>query len=182
MKHLISILSLFVSLSAFADTYDLARRFGITVASGWQEPILGNRFDDRADGEAMYGLYGRYQLNQESALQFGYTRHDWHNSPTAARIYDVTYLYRTARDQGLSPVLGLGAGLVDIANYNVDENLKLGLRARAGIEYSLSPDFIFGAHVDYQFVNKMIGEDDNLTIGEMHILAPQVNLTYLLPK
>lgn len=73
-------------------------------------------------------------------------------------------------------------GLVDIANYNVDENLKLALRARAGLEYEVSPNWLLAGVVDYQFVNHMLGEDDNLTIGEIHALASQLILSFFFSK
>lgn len=178
MKYLVVFLFMLASFHSWSDSPDLSRRFGISAAAGWNHPILGNRFDDRADGEFVFGLYGRYQINRESGLQLGYTRYEWSHSPTAARIYDLVYMHRLKSRKWFTPIWGLGVGLVDIANYNVDENLKLGLKARVGIEYVLSEDMIIDAVLDYQFVNKMIGEDDNLTIGEMHALAPQLILTY----
>lgn len=169
------IISINVSL---AEAPDFSRRFAISAAAGRNKPILGNRFDDRADGDFVFGLYGRYQINRESGLQLGYTRYEWDHSPTAARIYDLLYLHRLAPRKYFTPVWGVGVGLVDIANYNVDENLKLGLKARAGVEYTLSQNLIVDAVIDYQFVNKMIGEDDNLTIGEIHAIAPQLIFSY----
>lgn len=176
-KFLFVLLFLLVPI-AQADSPDFSRRFGISTAIGQNKPILGNRFDDRADGDFVFGLYGRYQINRESGIQLGYTRYEWDHSPTAARIYDLVYLHRLAPRKYFTPIWGLGVGLVDIANYNVDENLKLGLKARAGLEFILSKDLIVDAVVDYQYVNKMIGEDDNLTIGEINALAPQLILSY----
>lgn len=172
------LLILITSTQAFAEAPDFSRRYGISAAAGRNKPILGNRFDDRADGDFVYGLYGRYQFNRESGFQLGYTRFEWDHSPTAARVYDFVYLHRLAPKKYFTPIWGLGVGLVDVANYNVDENLKLGLKARIGAEFILSKDLLLDAVVDYQFVNKMIGEDDNLTIGEIHALAPQLILSY----
>lgn len=175
-------LCIFLASLAMAESPDLSNKYGISAAAGRNKPILGNDFDDRADGEFVFGLYGRYQINRESGLQLGYTRYEWTHSPTAARIYDLVYLHRLTPRQYFTPIWGAGVGLVDIANYNVDENLKLGLKARVGIEYTLSPYMIVDAVIDYQFVNKMIGEDDNLTIGEIHAIAPQLILSYFFEE
>ena len=177
MKFLMFFLFL-IPLSARCESPDLSRRFGISLAAGFNKPITGNDFDDRADGEFVFGFYGRYQLNRSSGLQLGYTRYEWSHSPTAARIYDLVYMYRFTPREWFTPIVGAGVGLVDIANYDVDDNLKLGLKLRVGIEYALSNDIILDFVIDYQFVNKMLGEDDNLTIGEIHALAPQIIMTY----
>ncbi len=68
----------------------------MSVAAARNKPILGNRFDDLADGGFVYGLYGRYQFNRESGIQLGHTRYDWSHGPTAASIYVVVYLHRLA--------------------------------------------------------------------------------------
>lgn len=178
MKQVLLFVLFFTSLHSLASSPNFSKRFGISAAVGFNEPILGNKFDDRADGEFVFGLYGRYQINRSSGLQLGYTRYEWSHSPTAARIYDLVYTHRLATRDWFSPIWGAGIGLVDIANYNVDENLKLGLKARAGIEYIISKKIIIDFLIDYQFVGKMPGERRNLTIGEMHALAPQAIMTY----
>ena len=179
MKHLLLALLLIVlSLNSMANSPDLSGKYGLSIALGQNRPILGNEFDDRADSEFVFGMYGRYQINRESGLQLGYTRYEWDHSPTAARIYDLVYMHRLTPREYFTPIWGAGLGLVDIANYNVDENLKLGIKARAGIEYTLSRYWIADFVIDYQFVNKMIGESDNLTIGEIHALSAQVIFTY----
>lgn len=178
MKIILLLGTLFLSFNSFSKNYDLARRFGIAFAAGANRPILGNRFDDRAGGDFTFGAYATYQVNDESGFMLGYTRFDWAHCPTAIRLYDLMYLHRPKSESRFTPLWGIGAGLVDISNYNVDENLKLGLRARVGLEYGLSPDVLLAGVVDYQFVNKMIGEEDNLTIGEIHALAPQGILTF----
>lgn len=178
----LAILILFLSSLNSWGKYDLSRRFGIAFAAGRNKPILGNRFDDRADGDFVFGMYGTYHLNDESGLMLGYTRYDWSHSPTALRIYDLMYTHRPLSEKRFTPLWGVGLGLVDIANYNVDENLKLAVRARVGLEYEVSPDWLVAGVVDYQFVNKMIGEDDNLTIGEIHVLAPQLILSFFFSK
>lgn len=182
MKVPFLLLLLFWSITSFAAGHDLSRRFGISGSAGWDKPVLGNKFDDRADGGFVFGLYASYHVNDESGFQLGYTRYDWTHSPTAIRVYDLMYTHRPLSDKRFTPLWGIGAGLVDIANYNVDENLKLGLRARAGVEYGISPDLILAAIVDFQYVNKMPGEDDNLTIGEIYALAPQLMLSFFFSK
>jgi opacity protein-like surface antigen len=164
--------------SALADSPDYSRKFAFSLAVGRNKPILGNKFDDRADGENVFGFYGRYQFGRSSGIQFGYTRYDWSHSPTAARIYDLVYLHRMHPREYWTPVWGLGLGLVDIAHYNVDEDLKIGLKARVGAEYSLSPNMILDAVIDFQYVGKMPGEKHDMKIGDIYALAPQLILSY----
>lgn len=175
---LILLLLFLLPFSSFAESPDFSKRFGVSVAGGWNTPVLGNRFDDRADGEFVLGLYGRYQFNRKSGVQLGYTRYEWSHSPTAARIYDLVYMHRMSPRKWFTPIWGAGLGLVDIANYNVDENLKLGAKARVGIEYSADDNLIIDFVVDYQFVGKMMGERRDLRLGEMNAVAPQAIMTY----
>jgi opacity protein-like surface antigen len=178
MKKVLLLLLFFTSFYSHSSAPDFSKRWGISAGAGFNVPILDNKFDDRADGEFVFGLYGRYQINNSSGLQLGYTRYEWSHSPTAARIYDLVYMHRLTPWEWFTPIWGAGVGLVDIANYNVDENLKLGLKARGGIEYVISENIIIDFVIDYQFVGKMPGERRNITIGEMHALAPQAIMTY----
>lgn len=172
------LLSFFLFLcNSFADSPDFSQRFGVSAAAGFNKPILGNDHDDRADGEFVSGLYGRYQFNKKSGIQLGYTRYEWTHSPTAAQIYDLVYMHRMGPREWFTPIWGAGLGLVDVANYNTDENLKLGAKARVGVEYSTGENVILDLVVDYQYVGKMIGERRDFGI-EMHALAPQVIVTY----
>lgn len=182
MKLLSLVILLLFSLNTGAQDFDLSYRWGIAATVGWQKTILGGKFDDRADGDSMHSLQGRYQFDAVKSILFGYTRYDWDNSPTAARVYDASLLFRTSPYKKLSPVLGFGIGGVDIANYNVDENIKFGARAKAGLEYGFSPDIFLTMSLDFQYVGKMVGESRDLVIGEMFILAPQIGFTYFLPK
>lgn len=177
MKTLFFLL-VFCSFSSFANSPDFSKRFGVSVAGGFNKPVLGNKFDDRADGEFVSGLYGRYQFTRSSGIQLGYTRYEWDHSPTAARIYDLVYMHRMGPREWFTPIWGVGVGLVDIANYNVDENLKLGLKGRVGIEYQTGENIILDFVVDYQYVGKMVGERRDLRIGDINAIAPQVILTY----
>lgn len=77
-----------------------------------------------------------------------------------------------------TPIWGLGIGLVDIANYNVDENLKPGYKARIGAEYVLSENMIIDGVLDFQYVSKMVGERRDLRPGEVYAIAPQIILSY----
>lgn len=178
MYYFILLLSLVFTSSVFAEAPDYTNKFAVSMAAGRNKPVLGNRFDDRADGEFVFGLYGRYQFNRSSGVQLGYTRYEWSHSPTAARIYDLVYLHRLSPRDYWTPIWGAGIGLVDIANYNVDENLKLGLKGRLGAEYSLSPNMIIDAVVDFQFVGKMAGERRDLKLGEIYAIAPQLIISY----
>ena len=178
MRFLPLLILLLLPLNSWCISPDLSKRFAISLAAGASIPIIDNEFDERADGDFVSGIYGRYQFNRSSGLQLGYTRYEWSHSPTAARIYDLVYLHRLSPRDWFTPIWGAGIGLVDIANYNVDENLKLGLKLRVGIEHALSEELILDFVIDYQFVNKMLGESDDLTIGEIHALAPQIIVSY----
>lgn len=178
MKFLFLLLLLIPTLAS-SNAPDFSKRFGLALGAGYDRPIQGNKFDDRADGEFVHGLYGRYQFNRSSGLQLGYTRYEWSSSPTAERVYDAVYLHRLAPRDWFTPIWGAGLGLVDIANYNVDDNLKLELKVRAGVEFETDDNFIFTLVLDYQYVNKMPGEaNGDLTIGEMYSLATQAFVTY----
>lgn len=178
MKFLLILLSL-ISFSASAGAPDFSKRFGFSVASGFNMPIWGNRFDRDTDGEFVFGFYGRYQFSRESGIQLGYTRYEWSRSPTAARIYDVVYMHRMEPRKWFTPIWGLGVGLVDVANYNIDNNLKIGYKARAGVEVLASENIILDFVVDYQYVGKIPGEENDFVIGDINALAPQVILSYL---
>lgn len=178
MKWLILLLIIIYSPFSLSNSPDFSHRFGISVGGGWNMPVTGNVFDQRADGEFVSGFYLRYQVSRDSGFQFGYTRYEWSHSPTAARIYDLVYMNRLTPYKWLTPIWGVGVGLVDIANYNIDENLKLGLKGRVGAEVSLDQNLICDFVLDFQYVGKMPGERRNLDGVEMYAIAPQAILSY----
>jgi hypothetical protein len=176
MKYLF--LLLLVPLTSWCDSPDLTHRLGVSLSAGFDIPVSGNNFDEDANGEFVAGIAGRYQLTPKSSLQLGYTRFEWSNSPAAVRLYDVMYIYRVTSLDWITPILGAGAGAVDIANYNIDENLKLGLRARLGAEWILSKEVVMDFVVDYLYVCQMPGEEGTLESNEIQAFAPQVVATY----
>ena len=178
MKVLLFFLAALFTLNAFADSPDFSRRFGVSLAGGYDIPLYHTKFDKRADGEFVSGIYGRYQFSRDSGIQFGYTRFEWSDSPTAARIYDVVYMHRMEPRKWFTPIWGAGLGLVDIAHYNIDEDLKLGLKARIGIEYLAGENVVLDFVVDYQYIGKMPGEEHDLRTGDINALAPQVIASY----
>lgn len=183
MKVLFILLAAFLSLGAIAQEFTLNKKFGVGGGYGFNKPMWRNKFDRRADGKSVMSLYGRYQHNPYWGFVFGYTRYEWQNTPTAARIYDVMGLYRFSGNERGSFLAGLGIGAVDIANYNIDENLKAGLRARVGYEYALTSRLFTSLNVEYLFVGKMIGERRDLQEeGEFNALSAQIHLSYFFGK
>ena len=170
-------LSLAVS-SVHASEYNLAGRFGLGGGAGWSIPILGNDFDEEADEDFTYNFHARYHFTAPHALEFNYSRYDFEGVDINAKTYDLIYTLRLAPEKRFSTILGLGAGATDLSNAGVEDNIKLALKARAGFQYALSQDIVATALVDYVFINKMPGEKNNLTMDEIHALAPQLNLTF----
>lgn len=180
MKNKLKVLALvaLTSFSAVAEDYDLEGRFGIGGGAGWAIPILGNDFDDAADEDFMYQFHGRYHFSAANSLELNFSRYDFEGTDIGAKTYDLLYSVRLAPKNRFSTILGLGVGAADLSNYNTDNDLKLSMKARAGFQYALSQDIYASAFVDYVYINKMVGDQDDLTIGEIHALAPQLALTF----
>lgn len=157
---------------------NLAKRFGIGAGAGYSFPIWSNKFDDDADGGLMYDLHARYHFTDAHSLMFTWAKHDWSGTDVNANVYDLMFLSRTKSTSRLTPVWGLGAGVANLSSINPEDNLKLSLRGRIGLEYAITADLMAQAAVDYQYINQMPGERGSLPTGDINALVPQVNVTY----
>lgn len=175
MKKLLA-LCVLLSQVAVAQTYDYSKKWGIGGSFGYNTPVFGNMTNEFADGDTTWGAHVRYHLNQSSGLELAYTRHDLKDTDMAAQVADVTWFKRLAPTSRFSPILGVGAGVVDLTNYDPN-SLKLGLKLRGGAEYALTNALSLGLNVDYQHVNKML-MGDNLPTRNAHLIAARVGLTW----
>lgn len=164
--------------SAFAEDFSLEKRWGISGGAGWPVTFNNNRFDKRADGDFSFNLGLRYNFSNYDSLTVGYSRYEFDHTPTCPRVYDALYLSRINGAEKFTPVLGLGLGVADIPNYNIDENLKAASRARIGLEYAFSKNLYSSLSLDYVYISKMIGEKRTLVIGEIHVFVPQFGFQY----
>ena len=172
----IALTALLITPMAFAETFDYSKKWGIGASYGYNTPIFGNTFNTAADADDTWGLHLRYHLNESTGLEAGFTKHEFEDTTSALQVTDVTWFKRLRATEKLSPILGAGAGVVDISHYS-EENLKLGLKLRAGVEYALSQCLSLGLNVDYQHVDKMFF-GDNLDSRNIEILSGRVGLTW----
>lgn len=176
MKRISVLALLLTSNFALAQSFDYSKKWGIGGSFGYNTPIFGNSFNTSADGGESWGAHVRYHLNQASGLELAFTKHEFADVTSALQVTDLTYFYRLSSTSRFTPVLGAGAGVVDITHYDPN-NLKLGLKLRGGAEYALNEAFSLGLNLDYQHVNKMFF-GDNLPSGNIHVLAARVGLTW----
>lgn len=176
MKKIALISGLLALTSAHAQNYDYSKKFGIGASWGYNTPVFGNAFNDAADSDQTFAFHARYHLNSTYGLEAAFAKHEFSDVKTAAQVTDVTFFKRLKATDRLSPILGLGAGVVDLTDYS-PENLKLGLKARAGVEYALTNCLSLGLNLDYQHVNKMLFAA-NLPSGNIHVLAARAGLTW----
>lgn len=176
MKKIFMISSLVLSTAAFSQSYDYSKKFGLGGSLGFNFPIFGNNFNTEADSGESWSLYGRYHFNAADALEAAFTKHEFQDTTKALNVSDLTYIRRFQAMERFTPIAGIGLGVVDINNYDPDD-LKLGWKLRAGLEYALNNHLNLGFNVDYQNVTKMLF-DDNLPGRNIHVLAARVGLTW----
>lgn len=126
------------------------------------------------------GAHVRYHLCKSCGLEASFTKHEFSDKKSALQVTDLLLFKRLSPLARFTPVIGAGAGVVDITHYDPN-SLKLGLKLRGGAEYALNQAFSLGLNVDYQHVNKMLF-GDNLPSGNIHVLAARVGLTYYFGK
>lgn len=175
MKKLI-LSAILVSTAAHAQTYDYSKKWGIGGSFGYNTPIFGNDLNTAADGDVTWGAHLRYHYNMKDGVELAFTKHELSDTNIAAQVTDVTWFRRLAPTSRLTPIIGAGAGVVDLTHYDPN-SLKLGLKLRGGLEYALSQSFSLGLNVDYQHINKMLFAA-NLPTGNGHLLAGRVGLTW----
>lgn len=176
MKFWLTMTALVIGESVCAQTYDYSQRFGIGGSFGYNTPILGNVFNEMADGDISWGVHGRYHFNSKDGIELGHSRYELSDINNLVKSTDVLYFRRLNEKNRFSPVVGAGAGIIEISRYNPGTP-KLGLKARAGAEYALSECFSLGLNIDYQHVNKMLFAA-NLPTRNAHLLSARVGLTY----
>lgn len=176
MKKLILASGLLALTSAHAQNYDYSKKFGIGASWGYNVPVFGNDFNTAADSDQTFGIHARYHLSSSYGVEAAFTKHEFSDVKTAAQVTDVTFFKRLKATDRLSPILGLGAGVVDLTHYD-PSSLKLGLKARVGAEYALTNCLSLGLNLDYQHVNKMLFAA-NLPSGNIHVLAARAGLTW----
>lgn len=171
MKSLLCLLSL-ISTTAFAG--DLTGKFGIGANVGYPIPVFGNAFNRAADAEIGFGVHGRYHFTSNLGVELGYSRSEFQDTSLKFDNINVLALYRTAGADNFSFVLGAGLAATKIKNYH-PSNIKLSTLVRAGLEYDLTSSLVLGAHVDYQYVSKILGD---MPGSRAHVVAPTVALTW----
>lgn len=175
MKKLLP-LCLLVSQIAAAQTYDYSKKWGIGGSFGYNTPVFGNPTNEVADGDITWAGHLRYHYNQSNGLELAFTKHELSDTNMAAQVTDLTWFKRLAPTSRFTPIVGLGAGVVDLTHYDPN-SLKLGLKLRGGAEYALTNCLSLGLNVDYQHVNKMLFAA-NLPSRNAHLLAARVGVTW----
>ncbi len=167
---------LLASQAVSAQSYDYSKKWGFGGSAGFNTPIFGNTLNTLADADATWDLHVRYHLNKSSGLELAFTKHELSDTNITAQVTDVTWFKRLSPTSRLTPIIGAGAGVVDLTNYDPN-SLKLGLKLRGGLEYALNEAFSLGLNVDYQHVNKMLFAA-NLPTRNAHIIAGRVGVTW----
>lgn len=176
MKFLLAVTAFVIGQSAMAQTFDYSKRWGLGGSFGYNTPIFGNIINEMADGDISWGVHGRYHFNQQDGIELGHSRYELSDINNLVKSTDVLYFRRLNGTSRFTPILGAGAGIIEISRYNPGTP-KLGLKARAGAEYAINECFSLGLNVDYQHVNKMLFAA-NLPTRNAHLLSARVGLTY----
>jgi hypothetical protein len=168
MKKLILVTGLLALTNAHAQIFPYTERFGIGGSWGLNAPVFGNTFNSDAGADQTWDIHARIHLNASSGLEAAFTKHEFAEVTTAAQVSDLTYFRRLYATQIFSPLLGVGAGVVDLTHYE-SSSLQLGLKLRGGFEYTLVNHANLGFNIDYQYASSNI-----------HILAMRVGLTWYI--
>jgi len=175
MLKILTVLA-FLSSVVFAQNFDYSKKIGIGGSGGYSTPVFGNDFNDGADGDLNWGAHIRYHLCQSCGIELAFTRHDFDKTNQALKVFDILFFERLKPLSKFTPVLGLGAGVADITNFN-PSSLKLALKAKAGVEYALNQNFSLGLHLNYQHISKFFATN-NLPNETIHVFAPQLGITW----
>lgn len=169
-----SILCLFLLMSSSAFASDLTGKFGVGANVGFPIPSFGNAFNDVADPEYSVGIHGRYNFTSHWGIEVGYSRMEFKHSSMKFDNGNVLALYRTAGSNDFTYVVGAGLAATKIKNFS-PSNIKLSGLLRAGIEANLTSNLVLGAHVDYQYVSKILGD---MPGSRAHVISPVVGVTW----
>lgn len=154
--------------------YDRAHKFGIGGGGGYPIPVWGNQFNDIADPKWEASAFGRYHFNSNLGIEIGTSMSKFKDTDWKFKNIDLMGLWKMTGAGSASPVLGLGAGVTDIQNYN-PASAKLSLLGRLGADIDLSPSFTMGILADYQYVSKIMGD---MPTNPAHVIIPKITLTW----
>lgn len=171
MKKLV-LASLLLSTSTFAS--DLSGKFGLGLNLDYPVPSFGNKFNDNVDAKYGVGVHGKYHFNSNWGLEVGLGQRKYKDTSVRDESLRTLALYRLSGADDFTFVVGAGLGFSRLKNY-VPSSTKLDILARGGVEYNLTSSLVLGAHVDYQYVSKILGD---MPGSRMHVLAPGLSLTW----
>lgn len=169
-----SFLCLLIAVSSSVFASDLTGKFGIGANVGYPIPVFGNAFNSAADAETGLGIYGRYNFSSKLGLEVGFSRSNFEDTSVKFNNLNVLGLYRTHGAENFTFVLGAGLAGTQIKNYS-PKSIKLSTLLRAGIEADITSNLVFGAHVDYQYVSKLLGD---MPGSRAHVITPTLALTW----
>lgn len=173
---ILTITLLLMSQMVMAQTFDYSKKWGIGGSVGYNTPVFGNNFNTAADSGETWGLHVRYHLCASCGFEAAFTKHEFADTKSALQVTDLLFFKRLAPTARFTPIIGAGAGVVDISKYD-PKSLKMGIKLRGGAEYALNEAFSLGLNVDYQHVNKMMF-GDNLPGRNIQVIAARLGLTW----
>lgn len=181
MKKLILAVTFAIVAIGTSQAFDQTGKNAIGITGGYAIPVGAEKFKKEADGGVAYGVYGRHHFNESAGMDLAYTRQEYNKicSCTSSNIFDVLGFYRLKGAEEITPIVGLGFGLVD---NGLHENLHLGVRARAGIEKAMADNIALGVMVDYQSISKMIGAKRGPMPSNIATVTPKLELTWYFGK
>jgi OmpA-OmpF porin, OOP family len=177
MKRSLALLAL-VSTIAHAETYDYTGKFGLGLGLGRNFPLFDTGIADSDKSGAIYNLHGRYNVSAANGFVFAITRDDFSKTAASATTYDLMFQQRTLELERLSPIWGVGAGLTDFSKSKGNSDLKVQIKGRAGLEYSICQAMIASLTVDLRYIPEVDKQKLNSTNSSLFSIVPQVNLTY----
>jgi OOP family OmpA-OmpF porin len=163
-------------LSFSVSAADRTGQFGIGGSVGYNTPIFGHTFNSAADAGVNWAGHARYHLNSKWGFELSYGRHEFEDVSFNMKTTSFAAHYRFSTNR-FSPYVGLGLGHVDAQN---GESWRTSYKAVAGAEYDLICNFVLGAAIDYQHLDKRLtgGGDYARKANPMHIIAARVALTW----
>jgi len=169
------VIAFFISAFASAHAYDLSKKFGLGIGGGYPIPVWGNPFNDVADPKWEASAFGRYFLDSNIGMELGASMSKFKDTDWKFKNADLMALWRMAGSASMSPVIGLGAGLTDINNFNPG-SAKLSFLGRLGAEFDIGHALSLGVLADYQYVSKLMGD---MPTRPAHVIIPQLTLTWM---
>jgi OOP family OmpA-OmpF porin len=174
-----------ILLSAPLMAINYQDQIGLGINGGYNFAVGGNDLNNQTDNDYNWGIHARYHLCQKNGLELGYTQYKFDKKDNAniynkASALDVLFFHRYLGTANLTPVAGLGLGVVDTDNYS-PSSLKLGFKVRLGAEYTITKNLSAGLYADYQQINKMVGAT-NTPEGTGYVISPKASLTWYFGK